>query len=173
MFTVISVRLISVIGQLIGNQLICPPLIKSMWTYFDWPTKKLFLSLFYVLFVRSLPEAMSRGVSSSFANPSAQWNGSSPSPSQTHRSLKLRIIFLLPWLKIIAFDLSYNELRGLLPVFMGERERDRDRNAVSLWCERERERKRGERETCEEWGERVFLFMNIILIRIAIVKPYI
>jgi hypothetical protein len=77
--------------------------------------------------VRSLLEETSRGVSSSFANPSAPWNESSPSPSQTHQSLKLRIIFLLPRLKIIALDLSYNELGGLLPAFMGERERERTR----------------------------------------------
>jgi hypothetical protein len=51
----------------------------------------------------------------------------------------LRIIFLLPRLKIIALDLSYNELGGLLPAFMGGRERERDRNVVSLWCERERD----------------------------------
>jgi hypothetical protein len=59
------------------------------------------------------------------------------------KSLRLWIIFLLQ-LKIIALDMSYNELGGLLPVFMGARvgarEREREGNALSLWCKREKKR---------------------------------
>ena len=71
--------------------------------------------------------------------------------------LRLRIIFLLPWLKIVALDLSYNKLGGLLPAFMGARERERERNALSLWCEIEKDRHK--RETWEERGERTFLWL--------------
>ena len=45
--------------------------------------------------------------------------------------------------RLVALDLSYNELGGLLPEFMGARERE----MMSLWCEREREvRERHERK---------------------------
>jgi hypothetical protein len=49
---------------------------------------------------------------------------------------------------LVALDLSYNELGGLLPAFMGARERERKREMLSLWCEREREvrDRRGRRE---------------------------
>ena len=43
--------------------------------------------------------------------------------------------------RLVALDLSYNELGGLLPAFMGARERERNDVFVV------RERKRGERET--------------------------
>jgi hypothetical protein len=47
--------------------------------------------------------------------------------------------------RLIALDLSYNELGGLLPAFMGAREREKERNAVFVV----QERKRGERERRE------------------------
>jgi hypothetical protein len=50
---------------------------------------------------------------------------------------------------LVALDLSYNELGGLLLAFMGAREREKERNVVFVV----RERKRGERQT---WEEREF-----------------
>jgi hypothetical protein len=55
--------------------------------------------------------------------------------------------------RLVALDLSYNELGGLLPTFMGAREREREREMMCLWCEGEREvRERRERR------ESVFFF---------------
>jgi hypothetical protein len=46
--------------------------------------------------------------------------------------------------RLVALDLSYNELGGLLPAFMGARERERrERNVVFVV----RERNKRERET--------------------------
>ena len=42
--------------------------------------------------------------------------------------------------KLVALDLSYNELGGLLPAFMGAREREREREKCCLCGAREKER---------------------------------
>jgi hypothetical protein len=39
---------------------------------------------------------------------------------------------------LVALDLSYNELGGLLPAFMGVREREKERNVVCGAREKER-----------------------------------
>jgi hypothetical protein len=58
--------------------------------------------------------------------------------------------------RLVALDLSYNELGGLLPAFMGarEREREKERNVVFVV----RERNKRERGT---WEERECFFLWI------------